>query len=422
MTRASKTNNFKLKHPTKAKYWHPQKNKNISPEDVTSFSHKVVWWQCEKGHEWQSRISHITNGHFCPYCAGQKPTKSNHLLIDYPELEKEWHPTLNGELTPYDVMNKSGKKVWWICPRGHIWQTKVEKRTRGTGCPKCDNKTSKPEIRIFAELKTIFSSIKHRDKIKGKELDLYIPELKLGIEYDGSYFHKDRVKFDIEKNDFFKGNGIEVLRIRDHTLNKINSDDIICSSHEISKKDIDNILEKIWSKFKLKANQKKQIECYLDKKDFTNKKEFNLLQSYFPNPMPNKSLAKNIKVSNEWHPTKNGKLQPENFSLASGDKVWWQCSKGHEWEATIASRTNLHSGCPFCAGQRASKENNLKIDYPEIAKFWHKDKNFPLMPEEVTSGSGKKVWWQCSKGHEFERIVKDNVRYKNSCKICRLVK
>ena len=36
----------------------------------------------------------------------------------YPELVKEWHPTKNGDWQPQDFTHKSGKKVWWKCPKG----------------------------------------------------------------------------------------------------------------------------------------------------------------------------------------------------------------------------------------------------------------------------------------------------------------
>ena len=36
----------------------------------------------------------------------------------YPDLVKEWHPTKNGDLTPNDFTHGSGKKVWWLCPKG----------------------------------------------------------------------------------------------------------------------------------------------------------------------------------------------------------------------------------------------------------------------------------------------------------------
>ncbi|MCD8196887.1 MAG: zinc-ribbon domain-containing protein, partial [Lachnospiraceae bacterium] len=32
-------------------------------------------------------------------------------------------------------------------------------------------------------------------------------------------------------------------------------------------------------------------------------------------------------------------------------KVWWKCENGHEWRATIASRSN-GCGCPVCLGRR----------------------------------------------------------------------
>ena len=45
--------------------------------------------------------------------------KEKSLAYRFPELSKEWHPTKNGDLTPYDVTVGSHKKVWWICSKGH---------------------------------------------------------------------------------------------------------------------------------------------------------------------------------------------------------------------------------------------------------------------------------------------------------------
>ncbi|MDB3883712.1 zinc-ribbon domain-containing protein, partial [Candidatus Marinimicrobia bacterium] len=49
---------------------------------------------------------------------------------------------------------------------------------------------------------------------------------------------------------------------------------------------------------------------------------------------------------------------------------------------------------------KLSKEYNLAVLYPNIAKEWHSTKNGGLTPFDVTPGSGKKVWWICKKGHE----------------------
>ena len=67
--------------------------------------------------------------------------KENSLADRFPELAKEWHPTKNGDLTPYDITSGSGKRVWWRCSKGHEWQAVVYSRHNGTGCPICSNKT-----------------------------------------------------------------------------------------------------------------------------------------------------------------------------------------------------------------------------------------------------------------------------------------
>jgi hypothetical protein len=56
----------------------------------------------------------------------------------------------------------------------------------------------------------------------------------------------------------------------------------------------------------------------------------------------------NRAVAQEWHPTKNGKLNPSNVTHNSGKVVWWRCKWGHEWQAGIGYRTSRGVGCPGC--------------------------------------------------------------------------
>jgi len=49
----------------------------------------------------------------------------------------------------------------------------------------------------------------------------------------------------------------------------------------------------------------------------------------------------------EWHPTRNPNLRARDASLNHPDAVWWICSQGHEWEATIRFRLT-GMGCPTC--------------------------------------------------------------------------
>jgi RNA polymerase subunit RPABC4/transcription elongation factor Spt4 len=124
-------------HPDLAKQWHPTKNGKLTPDDVTPFSNKKVWWGCDKGHEWKARITDRNHGSGCPYCAGTKVTKEYNLLVLHPDIAKQWHPTKNGNLTPAKVMPYSLEKAWWMCDKGHEWITTIAYRSYGTGCPYC---------------------------------------------------------------------------------------------------------------------------------------------------------------------------------------------------------------------------------------------------------------------------------------------
>ncbi|MBT6207676.1 MAG: zinc-ribbon domain-containing protein [Francisellaceae bacterium] len=46
-------------------------------------------------------------------------------------------------------------------------------------------------------------------------------------------------------------------------------------------------------------------------------------------------LTGRAQLAQEWHKEKNGKLKPEDVTKNSNKKVWWQCKKGHEWEALM---------------------------------------------------------------------------------------
>ena len=64
-------------------------------------------------------------------------------------------------------------------------------------------------------------------------------------------------------------------------------------------------------------------------------------------------------------------------------------------------------------------ERKTIADFPELIKEWHPTKNGELKPEEVTSGSNKKVWWKCEKGleHEWQTTVNSRTKHKTKSDI-----
>ena len=123
-----------------------------------------------------------------------------------------------------------------------------------------------------------------------------------------------------------------------------------------------------------------------------------------------KSLsALNPELTAEWHPTKNYPETPASVSAGSNVKRWWRCDQGHEWESTASNRS-IGRGCPYCSGHKVSEENSLANSHPELVREWHPTKNGSVRPSDVSKGSGKKAWWLCENGHEWESVIGGRVQ------------
>lgn len=209
-----------------------------------------------------------------------KNKKEKITLSNYPELVKEFHPTLNGNLKPEDITYGSKKKIWWICSKNpdHYWYTIVHYRTKGSRCPYCSNR-------------------------------------------------------------------------------KVTKENCIQTTHP--------------------------------------------------------------KLCLEWNWKKNGNLSPKNFVKSSTKKVMWQClvNPDHEWEASISNRIYCSTGCPYCSGHKIHINDSLKISHPEVCELWHYRKNHPLIPQDVNRANKQRVWWICSKGHEFESKICNKVK-QPGCPFC----
>ena len=142
--------------PKIAAQWHPTRNGKLTPETVTAYSNRRVWWVCEEGHEYQAVISRRTEGGVgCPYCAGRRVLPGfNDLATLEPGLAAQWHPELNGSLTPQMVTVGSHKKVWWQCAEGHVWRAVVYSRTgaRRCGCPVCAGKVKESQLVRYTDI------------------------------------------------------------------------------------------------------------------------------------------------------------------------------------------------------------------------------------------------------------------------------
>jgi hypothetical protein len=114
-----------------------------------------------------------------------------------PALRKEWFDTRN----PKDILANSHERIQWKCERcGHIWKTTAPNRIfAGTRCPQCQHHTyvSREEQEIASFVKSILPHNKVltscRNIIYPNELDIYIPSKKIAIEFNGLYWHSERM-------------------------------------------------------------------------------------------------------------------------------------------------------------------------------------------------------------------------------------
>ena len=421
-------NDLASNQPELAKEWCYEKNGNLLPTQITSRNPKKVWWKCPKGHSYQAVIYNRIEGDNCPICSNHLcVTGINDFATQHPELLKEWNYQKNKNIYPTKIVSGSAKKVWWICEHcSNEWEASIVNRSNGTGCPKCNerSKTSFPEQAIFYYIKKQFSDAINSYKAiftdSNMEIDIYIPTLKVGIEYDGMAWHisEQHNLREIRKYEKCKEYGIKLIRIKENREHReTNSSDVLIHTDVHC---TTNSLKKIFEDMYTHIGVIQDINLERDR---------NVINEQYYSEYKERSVGLLFpKLEEEWHKEKNGRLTAFMYLPGSTEKVWWECSScGYEWEAIIESRTK-GTGCPKCAHKSRGKqivaqrikngENTIAKKAPWMVSEWNYDKNFEMNPDNTAPQSGKKVWWICTEGHEWEEIVQCRFLYKRPCPYC----
>ena len=337
-------NDLASQRPDLLEEWDYEKN-TIKPDEIGHHSSQRVWWKCKKcSNNWEAVISNRSrNSHNCPNC--------------------------------------------------HRYQ-----------------KTSFPEQAIYYYVKQIFPDAINSDKHLEMELDIYIPSLDVAIEYDGEVWHTEKkTKLDLRKNQLCIDNNIELIRVREPNCIPIENCTIFKREDNHSDLSLDivisDVLRYLTSSISIDVDITRDASLILSQ--YTTRKYKKSLLYHYPdiakewhptknnNLTPDKiSYGSQIKVwwlgkcghewqmrvhtrttnqggcpycnhnkvligfndlqsqfpdmAKEWHPTKNGNLKPTDFTSGSHKRIWWLGKCGHEWQVSVYSRTQHHSGCPYC--------------------------------------------------------------------------
>jgi len=404
--RVDPTRSLAKLRPDLAAEWHPTRNGDLQASDVLLGSARRVWWLCENGHDWDAVVNSRVKQSNCPYCSKKRVSADYNLEESFPELAAELDQTKNVGISPQDLLPGTHKRVWWRCARGHKWRATVKDRVNGSGCPKCTSKTSRLEIQLYCELKTVFRVVEWRERVGGIECDVLLPEHGSALELDGHYWHKSKEDQDRQKSIKLAAMGITVCRLREFGLEPLSDNDIVLEKSERPLSVVRKIMTKFKSLFDLSPEERFRLDGYLKANRLANGTEYRKILTFLPGPIFEKSLSRvHPDLARQWNRKKNDPLKPEMFSPGSNFVVWWLCEHGHEWRATIYSRAK-GSGCPYCSGKYVCETNNLAVVMPDLASEWHPTKNGTRTPYDVTPGSHSRAWWKCPNGHEWRAQIK----------------
>lgn len=196
-------NDLKTKYPKIAEQWDYTKN-SVKPGEVNINSENKYWWVCEKGHSYQQSVYQKTKmNRKCLVCCNQLIVPGiNDLHTKRPYISRFWDYEKN-KIKPNTISPSTAKKYYWKCDKGHEWKEspsnfneKIKKYPNSNGCYQCSctksSSYAEKEIVEFikSERKNIISN--DRNIISPLELDIYIPDIKMAIEYNGMYWHNDK--------------------------------------------------------------------------------------------------------------------------------------------------------------------------------------------------------------------------------------
>lgn len=378
---------------------------------------------CSQGH-WSQRTLNTTYSALkqerdgCPFCAGLRPLAGfNSMAETHPRLAAEWHPTLNGSVTPSDVSGAGNSlSYWWICGSEHAWQATPNNRAKGQGCPFCSGRRCLPGVNtldvthphVAAEWNARRNTTISPSSItagSGVAIEWICPK---GHEYSATPVNRTG-----------KGTGCPVcanLRV----LTGVN--DLATTHPHIAAEWHPSLNGAATPQTVVAGSAKKYHWCCPKRHDYVAAlycrtggtgcpvcAGLQVIAGY------NDLCTTHPHIAAEWDHEANGSQTPESVIAGSARNFQWICQLGHRYSQPIYKRT-AGSGCPYCSNRKVlCGFNDVATRHSAIARDWHPDKNGFLTPRDVVPG-GTRRWWRCADGHEQFGTVPNRIKTKGCTK------
>ncbi len=203
------------KKPQKEKYYYKLKDMLASegysletPLKEYLYGNKFVEYTCPNGHSGKVSYKQWKNSRGrCQKCEEEKRLQRIYKLADYYE---------------HEIVGIEGKYIKYKCRYGHENKTLLSNYYQGHDCKYCDfeGKSTKPELEIkeFLNSISIYNIISNnREIISPYEIDIFLPDYNLAIEYDGYPYHTEKFKPDknahLKKTILCENQGLQLIHI-----------------------------------------------------------------------------------------------------------------------------------------------------------------------------------------------------------------
>jgi len=425
-TLLKKRGSLKDKNPDFLKEWDYKKN-SITPEKISPYSSKKIWWVCIKKHTWLTTPAHRFAGTNCPECNNFKTSRAEirvySELIDIIE-DVKW--SYYFEKRQLDIYLPNQKLVFEIDGHYHKQKDKSDRKKNSF--------LKKRKIQI----------VRLRDKILKTKLspkDFFVNTSEITI-----YDLKKIYKIILDTNLL---NDVEKKKIKERASKKNFSNDKefrrICSflpgpppekSFELLnpkeslewdyKKNFplqpsmftpgsqqkvswlcsicgNSFYQRIYPRSKGQGCKK----CGFDKGKIKRRDKLIIDKGSLKDKYPDLAL--------EFLENKN-QIKTNQVPIGSRMYAWWFCKKHkHQWQASVADRTiGQRHNCRYCYDDRRAEtikkskfdpNKSLSVKFPKIFSKIKKDKNKHLDLKNIMFGSKTKIWFKCINGHIFQSTV-----------------
>ncbi len=266
-----------------------------------------------------------------------------------------------------------------------------------------------PETAVYYYVKKHFPFAEQNarpDWLDGKELDVYIPDKRIGIEYDGSRYHKN-VERDVEKNNICLEHGVKLIRIREPRCPELPSDITCLVLKDRRKATLSGLIRELC------VFLNGSCDVLVDVKN----DEIAILEEMELYIKTHSLAVLRPSIAEFWDYAKNGSIMPTMIPAYSSHRFHWKCKTcGYEWCAPAGSV----NGCPACAGHAVvTGVNDLATLYPDLLKEWDWEKN-TIDPQKVTAGADVEVHWRCEEcGYPWHtRLYERTGNRRTACPAC----